>query len=410
MYFLLTLWKEPTMPRLKMLQKPFQARHALVVPILPITRQRPSRITRRDRSPQLLQIGFEKLVGDDQRLDRLTCISRCTPRLPDRQPPLAGRRPIVGWALKICEKPFGGWYGRGRVSREGQLTLGLRVWRRPPFEAKRIVRLVYLDEAGVSNPAHEPILVVAGVIVNPDRQWKELEAYFRNLAHSLFPEDDPYRFVFHAKDIFHGSGAFDRQRWSRKERIKILSQLAQVPRLFDLPIVLGDMNRADTQRELQKVSPRMSAKSMHNFTHTNAFINAIQRVQFWMEKHAPEESAMLIAEDTPELKATLKNVHECYTDATLDNEDTFRAPNIIDAVHFAQKSESLLLQIADHCAFVIKRELMGKHDVDDCYSVIEPYIQRDLKPVSGFAYRVREEGVELITDKDEIERLKGLGY
>ena len=48
----------------------------LSLPILPITRQRlcrlkqfPSRITHRDRCPQLLQIGFEKMVGDDQRLD-----------------------------------------------------------------------------------------------------------------------------------------------------------------------------------------------------------------------------------------------------------------------------------------------------------------------------------------------------
>jgi hypothetical protein len=38
-------------------------------------RQRPSRITRRDRSLQLLQFGFEKGVGDDQRLDGLTRIT-----------------------------------------------------------------------------------------------------------------------------------------------------------------------------------------------------------------------------------------------------------------------------------------------------------------------------------------------
>jgi hypothetical protein len=38
------------------------------------------------------------------------------------------------------------------------------------------VRLIYLDEAGVSNKAQEPWLVVGGVIVDADRQlvaWKE---------------------------------------------------------------------------------------------------------------------------------------------------------------------------------------------------------------------------------------------
>jgi hypothetical protein len=32
-------------------------------------------ITRRDRRLKFLQIGFEKLVGDDQRLDRITSIT-----------------------------------------------------------------------------------------------------------------------------------------------------------------------------------------------------------------------------------------------------------------------------------------------------------------------------------------------
>ena len=53
-----------------------------IIPILPITRQRlgdfeqfPSRIAHRDRSLKFLQIGFEKMVGDDQRLDRLASIA-----------------------------------------------------------------------------------------------------------------------------------------------------------------------------------------------------------------------------------------------------------------------------------------------------------------------------------------------
>jgi hypothetical protein len=53
-----------------------------IIPILPVTRQRlgdfeqfPSRIAHRDRSLKFLQISFEKLVGDDQRLDCLPSIT-----------------------------------------------------------------------------------------------------------------------------------------------------------------------------------------------------------------------------------------------------------------------------------------------------------------------------------------------
>lgn len=271
------------------------------------------------------------------------------------------------------------------------------------------MRLVYLDEAGVSNPAQEPVLVVAGVIVNPDRQWKELEAYFRDLAHALFPDDDPYRFVFHAKDIFHGSGPFDRSRWPRRERMKILAQLAQVPRLFDLPIAIGALDRVETLKTLQKEFPQAPDKSSHAFIHTSTFIDAISCVQFWMEKNALDENAMLIAEDVPELKSLFRNVHESYTDPTLTSGGAFRAPNVIDAVHFAQKSASLLLQIADHCAFIIKRKLMGKTDVDDCYRAIAPYIQSQAKPIRGFTMTVYPHQVELVEEDDEAEELRNVG-
>jgi hypothetical protein len=66
----------------------YPTQNRLVVPILAISRQQlAARITRRDRSPQSLQFGFEKMVGDDQRLDRLTGIA------------VAGRDGLVGGRL-----------------------------------------------------------------------------------------------------------------------------------------------------------------------------------------------------------------------------------------------------------------------------------------------------------------------
>jgi hypothetical protein len=37
------------------------------------------------------------------------------------------------------------------------------------------VRLIYLDDAGLSNALHEPFVVIAGVMVDADRQWLKLE-------------------------------------------------------------------------------------------------------------------------------------------------------------------------------------------------------------------------------------------
>ena len=46
-----------------------------------------------------------------------------------------------------------------------------------------LVRLIYLDEAGISNPAHEPFLVVAGILIHGDKQWKLIEGDLVNLVH-----------------------------------------------------------------------------------------------------------------------------------------------------------------------------------------------------------------------------------
>src|SRR5260221_12202151 len=110
----------------------------------------------------------------------------------------------------------------------------------------------------------------------------------------------------------------------------------------------------------------------HYFTHMNAFVAAVQGVEYWMTKNAPDEVAMLIAEDTPVIKAVLKNVHQGYTNRIYEGHaEAFNAPHVIDTVHFAMKHESILLQIADHCAVIIKRHLMGKTDTRELYDLLE---------------------------------------
>jgi len=259
-----------------------------------------------------------------------------------------------------------------------------------PLRGNKIVRLIYLDEAGISNPAHEPFLVVAGVIVDADRKWKELETYFRNLATDILTDVglDPYRFVFHAKDIWHGSRVFDRRKWPLKTRLKLLTQLSQVPRLFDLPIIAGAVNRKSASDQLLKMNPEIPARTIRGSIHSQAFLIAIQCTELWMEKNTKDEVAMLIAEDNPEIKAFIQRFHEGYTNPELDNEDAFKSNYIVDAVHFAKKQNSLLLQIADHCSFFIKRKLMKDAHVEPFYRAIAPQINWNFRETKGYAITV----------------------
>jgi len=254
-----------------------------------------------------------------------------------------------------------------------------------PLRGDKIMLLVYLDEAGIANREHEPHLVVAGVIVNADRQWRRLDDYFQRLAMHTFEDGDPSRFVFHAKDIWHGSGVFDRREWPLQERMKLLYQLAQVPRLFGLTVVVGVIDRNAAVDEIRKTNPTASEKGVRNMCHSMAFLEAVQRVESWMARRAPKEVAMLVAEDNPEMRVQTKRFHEGYTRPEEQGGEGFRARHIVDGVMFASKQDSVLLQIADHCAFIVRRKLMRKPHADRLYDALRPAIHWHLKPAQYFA-------------------------
>src|SRR6266446_5100635 len=97
---------------------------------------------------------------------------------------------------------------------------------RAPLCGDNLVRLAFLDEAGRSR--HEPLIVVAGILMHGDRTYRKLVARFDEIAATFLPEADRKGFVFHAKDIFHGAGKYfkDREKWPKARRWPILSALA----------------------------------------------------------------------------------------------------------------------------------------------------------------------------------------
>ncbi|MCG6205116.1 DUF3800 domain-containing protein [Rhodopseudomonas sp. HC1] len=270
------------------------------------------------------------------------------------------------------------------------------------------MQLVYLDEAGISNRVHEPYLVVGGVIVNADKKWKLLEQHLSTLAEELVPEYVPYyghRLIFHAKDIWHGSGLFDRKKWPLERRLEILTRLSAIPAEFNLPLVVSYINRNHYAAlfDEQRCKDPADQKIQNMWAHLEAFINAVRRVEKWMEANASDEVAILIAEDTDRIKRLLASLHSSYTDRMSAGKEQgmdevqaliqplardknsafndywgkaqlFQSNYIVDAVHFAKKEASLLLQIADHCAFFAKRKLMKCPHISPLYEKITPQI------------------------------------
>jgi hypothetical protein len=64
---------------------------------------------------------------------------------------------------------------------------------------EKILRCVYLDDAGFGTEKNEPIAVVAAVLVKADQQWKSIERDVNDIIQPLVPEQDRANFEFHAR-------------------------------------------------------------------------------------------------------------------------------------------------------------------------------------------------------------------
>src|SRR5690349_11146121 len=87
-----------------------------------------------------------------------------------------------------------------------------------PLCGDRLMRMVYLDESGIST--REPYLVVAGAIVHADKQWKALEKYLHHMRDDVIPPNLRKDCVFHATDLYHGTKKFHRDQWPQEYRWK----------------------------------------------------------------------------------------------------------------------------------------------------------------------------------------------
>jgi hypothetical protein len=248
---------------------------------------------------------------------------------------------------------------------------------------EKLVRFAYLDEAGISNPSQEPFAVVAGVIINADAQWREVEQRLKKIADKYAPQDKRNGFVFHAKDIFHGDRIFARNLCPDKEqRWAILDELCKLPHEFSLPVVAGFVDRRERRIDVSNADAAI-------LDQTKAGIIATLAVERYMrDVVSQDEVASIVYENNDQCRRLVRGMHNLLREPTQEmlNADEQGAEwanviplqKVVDTAHFADKTDCSILQLADVCAFAIKRKLMGTSDCDRFYAPIDP--QLILKP------------------------------
>ncbi|MGF1608774.1 MAG: DUF3800 domain-containing protein [Kiloniellales bacterium] len=248
--------------------------------------------------------------------------------------------------------------------------LGPQAFGGGPLEGDRIMRLVYVDEAGLSNASQEPFLIVAGTIVDADKKLVEVERHLDKLVARHIPAGQQDDFVFHAKELFNGGGkVFKRDDWPLKQRLKIADDLAAIPRRFRLPIALGIVDRATFPKTF-KFPENAKQREITVAAHSAAFMSCAINVEHWMRKNTENEVCLMVVEDNDQARKAIRDIQNYYQDPKIRDELDERARihfpfrKIKEDPLFQSKRKSSVLQLADFCAYVTKKRFMNDSRYD----------------------------------------------
>lgn len=234
------------------------------------------------------------------------------------------------------------------------------------------MRFAYLDEAGVSE--NEPFCVVAAVVVDADRQLKGLEQALSELADDCAPPGKRSGFVFHGTELYGGGKTFDRATYPKDYGRAYLKSLLQVPADNDMDVAMHFIEKAAMEGSFRPETARERA----TLYHAMAFIGCAAALEMLMRENYPDEVCQLIAEDNTQSRSLIREAHSFMANKEnvpgLPDEIRGLLPfqHIVHGTFFAEKGEASGLQIADACAFSIRRHLEGRADAAEYYDLLIP--------------------------------------
>jgi hypothetical protein len=241
------------------------------------------------------------------------------------------------------------------------------------------MRFVYLDEAGIANIEHDPHVVVLGVMVDADVQWRRVRQHLRTLITKHIRPEHREGFHFHIRELRYGSKRIPRDSYSRDEQRAIIHDLCSIPKQFGLPLICAYVDRSvfakqyptEKHSELTVRAQVIAASSC-----------AMMAERFIREATSPvdEETATMVFDNNSETQRLVKESLQYFKSqkaadvaAEMGGSAALRSlplEAIADEPHFTKQDDGSLLQIADACAFATKRHLANQ-DTEGFFHLIK---------------------------------------
>lgn len=246
-----------------------------------------------------------------------------------------------------------------------------------PVDGDSITMHIYIDESGIST--NDRVLVIAGVVVDPKRQYVAVETAINELIEEFVPPAHKDNFAFHARDLFHGTGRtpFDRRTYPRERAREALRRLVSIPARFCLPVVFGFVDKSvpDPVRAelLAKLKPRQQIAGGAG----TAFAFCAVAAESFMKKDAPaDELATLHAEQNSDTEKSIRFARKSLGGKTQVNIARFLSDKarsylpitkMINEISFHHKDDAFLLQLADATALILRYLLEERQGCEDLF-------------------------------------------
>jgi hypothetical protein len=255
---------------------------------------------------------------------------------------------------------------------------------------------IYVDESGLS--ANDKILVYAGVVIDPKRQYLVVAEEINKLIAEFVPAESPNNFAFHAKDLFHGTGRtpFDRRTYPPERARQALRALVSIPARFCLPILFGFVNKSVPDPIREKLYARLKPRQQISSDAGNAFALCAVAAESFMKKDAPpDDLATMHAEQNPDTEKIIRIVRKSLGGKTRFNvarllsdkaKSYLPITKIINEISFHYKDDAFLMQIAD--ALMIRYVLEKRRDCDDLFEAF--FSRKDV--AAGIQQGMTDEG------------------
>jgi len=235
---------------------------------------------------------------------------------------------------------------------------------------KRIMRLAYFDHAGLASIEQEPITVAVAILVDPDREWKKVEASRDQLLNLFHLEPDT---EIHAHELF----PYPEAQPFLKQHIGILAT-------HQLPMFYGAVDRRLFRQDFPNLPPNEQDRDVKLLS----FMYAVQMLDLWLQLYHPDEVAICIPNEEQYRRQKQK---QSFIQAAvayyrkLEPDEECKLNNIVEAPFFVDSAVSIGVQLADNCVYMLKRYLSGKPNMEDYMHLIQPlviasYCYKDAEP------------------------------